>query len=295
MREVTLSIQNVVDNATENIMQLLVQTRTGGSEVSHTMFQVFPTTEQRSFTECSVEPVSRWALDIFLERYEAREANSIAYLFRISQLPVAAPLRGHLFEKQVLDYFCGITSTVPFSIHQLGLGNSKQMTWTFRGPVRPINFRKSVFSKVIAEAVKNKTSVHLIPSERNFAAVDSILYDPGDPDAVLTCIQVTTSDNHPIAVKGLQAIQELLDPKNPLLKPLRPDKNRPWRFIFVVPSPMASTFQPQRLKGTAERAWGRKVHQYVLELTEQTIFGEITNSRLLSALPCKRGGIRRWR
>jgi len=110
----------------------------------------------------------------------------------------------------------------PSSICRFGLGDSDQMTWTFRGPVRPINFRKSEFPDAIAKAVKNKTSLHLVPSNRNFAAVDSILHDPGDPDAVLTCIQVATSDDHPIAVKGLQAIQGLLDSKNPLLEPLRP-------------------------------------------------------------------------
>ena len=53
----------------------------------------------------------------------------------------------------------------------------------------------------------------MIPLARDFLAVDSILYDPNDPNAVPTCIQITMNTNHPIAVSGLRFEPALDKPK----------------------------------------------------------------------------------
>ncbi|KAH9964024.1 hypothetical protein BJV74DRAFT_303984 [Russula compacta] len=55
-----------------------------------------------------------------------------------------------------------------------------------------------------------------------------------------------------------------------------PFETRPWRFLFVVPSNMFLTFiNLQNLKGdTPTGVWATKVHQYVLGVEEQTIFGK---------------------
>ncbi|KAI0283967.1 hypothetical protein BGY98DRAFT_949780 [Russula aff. rugulosa BPL654] len=60
-------------------------------------------------------------------------------------------------------------------------------------------FHKSTIFSEITKAVRNKERLHIIPLARNFPAVDSILYDPNDPNAVLTCIQITLNKDHPIA------------------------------------------------------------------------------------------------
>jgi len=79
--------------------------------------------------------------------------------------------------------------------------------------------------------------------------------------------------DHPIVVSGLQHIQSWFKLGTPL-EGLRPTNARPWRFVFVVPSGMMSTFKKQKLDGdTAKGAWAKKVYQYVLGLEEQTIFG----------------------
>jgi len=61
----------------DNIMKLLLSTRTGDSDVSYTIFQIFPANDnaRRLLCECHFEPVSRWALDILLSEYEAHQAN----------------------------------------------------------------------------------------------------------------------------------------------------------------------------------------------------------------------------
>jgi hypothetical protein len=207
-------------------------------------------------------------LDLLLQQYEARKADAAADFYRnISVMPGAAWLQGHLFERQVLNYLCGISEECKFSIRRLT--DTKQKTWTYRGPIERFNFQESTFLDGITEAVQHRRPVHLVPLVRNFPAVDSILYDPDDPDAVLTCIQITINKDHPIAVLGLQLIQSLLKPP----AGLPPTKTRQWRFLFVVPFGMESTFKSQKLNGDTPKAeWAGKVDQYVLGLEEQTIF-----------------------
>ena len=92
------------------------------------------------------------------------------------------------------------------------------------------------------------------PLTCSFPSVDSILYDPNDPKAVLTCIQITRNMEHIIAVSGLRLIQSWLKLKTPP-SDFRPSEKRPWRFVFVVPR---ITFNCNRLlmiPGTPRRAW----------------------------------------
>jgi hypothetical protein len=121
------------------------------------------------------------------------------------------------------------------------------------------------FIGAITNAVQNKSPVHLVPSVRNFATVDSIVYDPKE---VLTCIQIMVSGQHPIRVSGLQRIQSWFESGTPLAH-LRPSKakNSPWCLIFVVTSGDEASFELQTLEGDTDRCeWAGKVHQYVLGL-----------------------------
>ena len=143
------------------------------------------------------------------------------------------------------------------------LTSPEEMTWSYRGPTPRSNFlQKSDFIDEITKAIQRNEPLHLIPSAPNFTAVDSILYAPTE---VLTCIQTTVSRKHSICVSGLQRIQSWLEHGTPLAA-LRPSTNRPWRFIFIVPSGEASTFELQKLEGDTKDEWAGKVHQYVLEL-----------------------------
>jgi len=260
-----------------NFEQLFRDARSGTLEVSHRIFQNFPSNGKHLLFDCQFEPVSRWALDLLLRHYEDRKSDAATdFYYSISGMSEAASLQGHLFERQVLNHLGDIASIPAKSTFDIrGLTDSNLTKWTCHGAIRRITFDESTIFNELTEAVRNRMPVHLVPSARNFAVVDSILYDPDDPDAVLTCIQITMNMNmkHPIAVSGLKLIQRWLK-RESSLDGLCPQKTRPWRFLFVVPSDDASQFKSQRFKGdTRTGEWAGKVHQYVLGLREQTIFG----------------------
>jgi hypothetical protein len=141
-----------------------------------------------------------------------------------------------------------------------------EIEWKCDGPIPRSSFwRGADFVKDITDAIdKEKYSLHLVPSATNFKAVDSILYARHE---VLTCIQVTVAEHHPIAVSGLELLQSWLKSSTPLA-PLSPSAYSPWRFIFIVPPDKVSTFKSQRLEGKDQDVvkWAGNIHQYVLGL-----------------------------
>jgi len=266
MKEDALSRIRDVSVKKSDISQLLRSSRTGGSQadISHAVFQISPKSESpsRLLAQCSYGAASQWALDHLLKVYEQQRADAVATFYHyISGASDAASLRGHVFERQVLNYLDDIEDGHEFQAR--GLAPSGQMTWTYRGRTPRFTFlQKLDFIDEITKAVQNERSLHLVPLVRNFPAVDSIVYNLNEP---LTCIQTTVSRNHPIVVSGLQRIQSWLGLGTPLAD-LRPSEERPWRLIFIVPSD-ETTFEPQQLRGdTDEGEWAGKVHQYVLRL-----------------------------
>jgi hypothetical protein len=270
-------------------MKLVRKTQTGGSDISHRIFQIFPADAKRSLPECHFESVSRWALDLLLDQYKDRQADLIAdFYYHISVMPEAATLRGHLFERQVLNHLRGIRTEYTFPIR--GLTDSNERRWTYRGH-ESITFEESTAFDIITKAVQCRTPLHLVPLACNFAAVDSIVYDPNEG---LTCIQITASSDHPITVPGLQRIQKWLKPGSSL-DDLRPNRAKPWRLVFIAPSDRAPVFTWQRLKDdTRTNAWAGKVEQYVLGSDEQTIFGRRSDSSVQRPTTSRQGEQQVW-
>jgi len=245
-----------------NILELLDFSRWGDSDVSRSIFVISPKNDLRLLAPCKFGAGSRWALDLLLKEYTSRRADAVAAFYRyISRGYETVSLWGHVFGLQVLNHLDGIDAIHKFSIR--GLSCSEKMTWLYRGPIQRFDFLQDVdFIDKITEAVQNKKPVHLVPSALNFPAFDSILYDPNE---VLTCIQTTVRRDHHILVSGLQRIQSWLE-RDTRLAGLRASKERPWRFIFIVPSDEES-FELQQLEGDpAQGEWAGKVHQYVLGL-----------------------------
>ena len=273
-----------------NILQLLLDAQMGNSDISHTIFQFFPTDtdtdtdENRLLSRAQYEVVSRWALDLLLRHHEDVKAHATADLYyNLSGASGAASLRGHMFEWQVFNYLDEKCTGRTFPIR--GLTDSDQ-TWTYRGSIRRITFQESTVFTEISEAVQNLKPRHLVPIVRNFPAMDSILYNPDDPDAVVTCIRITMNMDHAIVVKGLQLLQRWFKLDSPL-QDLRPTHAKPWRLLFVVPSHMAGTFKSQKFKGdTRKNVWAGKVHQYVLGLEERTVFGDGSDSKGKQKVRC---------
>ncbi|KAH9997437.1 hypothetical protein BJV74DRAFT_883436 [Russula compacta] len=221
---------------------------------------------------------------VICDNHRAEELTQ--FYFALS--PTKASLSGVLFEGQVLNHLDGIEAERKFKICRLTDPDpdSIEMEWTYRGPIRRVTFdNESTAIHEITDAVQSKEPLHLVPSDSRFPAADSILYDPHDPNAVLTCVQITKNKRQPIVASGLQDIQAWFKPHTPLAD-LRPSKTRPWRFLFVVPSDMFLTYKFQNLKGaTPTGVWATKVHQYVLGIEERTIFrkGKRSDSRVQRA------------
>src|SRR5260370_38473774 len=79
-RDAASVIQSAAEETRDNITKLLHDTHVGDNIISHMIFQIFPTNTNayRLLSECHFEPISRWALDIFMSEYEAHKADEIA-------------------------------------------------------------------------------------------------------------------------------------------------------------------------------------------------------------------------
>jgi hypothetical protein len=282
MKEVKNDVINAISDAArpgiDEFVTLISHARSGTGDLSKAagdlpgrIFQIFPdpADNRRSLSTCLVT-ISSWTLQQLLDRFDACKGQTAIKLYlSLAQVSEAAPLRGILFEMQVLAYLDCLATEKVFSIRSLA-ANSDQKMWTYRGPIPRVKFDKSSFSGQIQEAITQKKAQHLVPNARNFAAVDSIIYDP--KDSFLTLIQVTRNVNHPIAVAGLGNVQSWLKPKTGSAK-LRPTKKRPWRLVFLVPSNLESDFKRQPFTGDTDKGeWAGKVDQYVLGLEENLIF-----------------------
>jgi len=67
-KEVESVIRGVSKKGIDYIIELLLDTQTGGSDVSYMIFQNFPTNTDTNqlLADCRFETVSRWALDLLL-------------------------------------------------------------------------------------------------------------------------------------------------------------------------------------------------------------------------------------
>jgi hypothetical protein len=258
---------------THQLLTLFHETFTR-SGISHSIFELSPADESRILPDARIGAVSPWALDLLLRQYETRQADAATeFYLSISSMPYAESLHGRVLERQVLKYFDSLQGPQNFTIRSLA--NSTTSLWRYPGPAKRSNFRSQTFASSLEVAVKASTPLHLVPLNPNFHAVDSILYDPA---AVLTCIQVTRRNNHPVAVSGLQEIQRWLRRNTPLAQ-LRPSTlGKHWRFIFTVPSDNANQFEPQPFDGDTNRGeWAGKVDQYVLGIEDDTLWGKKLN------------------
>ena len=252
----------------ERILKALHSCVRGADTVSEYFYQVCPNPNDgfRRLENCHREAVSRWVFTSLLNVCEKEEAGATARLYRrLSKIPWEGAIWGLLYERLVLDYLDRIDEERKLPIHRLTRNDDDatcsddDTTWIYRGPIDRLNLQEADVIKYINSAVENNKPLHLVPSVSNFAAVDSIVYCPTD---VLTCIQVTINSEHPIAVTDLKRIQRWLKRTADL-----PKRARPWRFIFIVPTHMKTSFRWQKFDGDTELGeWAGKVNQYVCGL-----------------------------
>ncbi|KIL61777.1 hypothetical protein M378DRAFT_821552 [Amanita muscaria Koide BX008] len=124
--------------------------------LSHLVFEILPSNENRYFSEARVQPVSSWVLEQLLEHYEQHDANAAADFYDM----IMAVLRN---------------AGVEVNINH------------------PMAFKSQSLPTIFKEFVKEKEARHMVLLIPNFAAVDSILYAPA---SVLTGFQITINQQH---------------------------------------------------------------------------------------------------
>ena len=246
------------------ILRVLCDHQENAKGIFHTVFELIPTNESRQFERSQFLPVSPWALEFLLKACKRKDADSATKLYReLSGVPTAAVFRGFLLKKLAQNSLDDIKSDADLKIR--GLTDPNQTNWVYHGPIPCSTFDQSEFVTKINKAVKKNKPVHLVPLSPEFEdleAVYSVVYHPKDP--ILTCVQVTMNRKHPISVPGLQQILKWLELGSSSAK-FRPNTLSRWRFVFIVPQHMVSTYELQRFNNdTPEDAWAKKVDQCVM-------------------------------
>ena len=239
----------------------------GDLKVPHCAFLLCPGDEQRTQLNCLVKPVSDWAMDCIDATLDERSEDAAYKLYvRLEGSPSAASFRGTLWERRVHRYFRSLPTPWSFTIR--ALSDSSTLEW---GPFEDMNFFNFVPGQMLAghlaQCVAAGNPGYLRPVSSNFTSFDCIVYRPTD---ALAGLLVTTTHKHLVKAKGLEGVQALLSPRNPLLSSLRPTVGKPWIILFVVPSPMNSSYITQQIDGGSP-IWLRKTAQYVLGLDVQKV------------------------
>ena len=247
--------------------------------LSHTIFELSPRDNDRLFGDALIGTVSPWALDLLLGAYEAQKPDAAFEFYEaITDITKAWSLRGRILEWQVLRYFDNLKGPHTFILRSLK--DNSIINWVYPGHTKCHMFQPTTFAKGVVpagrnwlqSAVSNKQSLHLVPKDPNFPALDSIVYDP-KPESGLSLNQITANLHHPVAVVGLQHVQRWLK-QNTLLAHLQPSiQCRHWPFTFIVPETISDSFTKQLFEGdTITQEWANKVDQYVLGIEEESLW-----------------------
>ena len=219
--EVVRVITNLARKPME-ILRVLCDRQANAKEISHTVFELVSTDGFRQFGKSQCVPNSPWVTETLMKACEKNEVDSAARIYReLSGAPNGVTTRGLLLEKLAQRSLDDIKSDTNLKIR--GLTDPNQTNWVYHGPIPRSHFHQLEFIAKINDAIKNNTTVHLVPLFPNFKAVDSIVYHP--KDSILICIQVTMNPEHPISVSDLRQIQKWLELRSPPAK-LRHNKSR---------------------------------------------------------------------
>jgi hypothetical protein len=207
---------------------------------------------------------------------DQRDGNA-AYKFyqQIKGSRNSASLGGQVFEFKVHKFLQSITKPRSFSIRSL---DNPSITFD-------INFSSDMvyhtfgadqfFTGYLTTSVKNRESCYLKLLSPVFPTFDAFLYQhtmaqPGYQPFMGA--QVTGARSHPVSVKGLEATQKALKQDIPELNGLQPKVTKKWIILFIIPEPMAVSFQKQIINDSAKvDHWYLKTAQFVLGLSEEEV------------------------
>ncbi|KAF8522760.1 hypothetical protein BU17DRAFT_86669 [Hysterangium stoloniferum] len=245
-----------------SIISLIDDTR-GSGEFSHYLFEVHSLDDDHFFSGCLIKPVSEWVFGRLLEKYEERQASAARELYDlIRREPALAPTSGIIWERQCHRFFRSLRFSRSFNLRSLD-DPSQTIIWDYPGGTEHKAFESASFSTELEAQIRRKTSTYFQPLSACYPTLDSLLYRPDRLDF----LQMTVAQNHPSKIAGFQRIQRGLKLKGPASN-LRPSKEQPWMFIFIVPEETAPSFTKQPFGEVCDS----KVKQYVLALSQKDIW-----------------------
>ncbi|KAF8510508.1 hypothetical protein BU17DRAFT_70030 [Hysterangium stoloniferum] len=258
------SLENLIAAvpSSTSIISLIHDTRSGG-EFSHHLFEIYNRDHRHFFSNSLIKPVSDWVFGRLLEQYEERQASAARQLYDlIRKEPALAPTSGIIWERQCHRFFRSLRLSRSFNLRSLD-DPSQTITWDYPGGTEYKAFESASFSTELEAQIQRKTSTYFQPFPASYPTLDSLIYRPDRLDF----LQMTVAKNHPSKIAGFQRIRRGLKLKGPASN-LRPSKEQPWMFIFIVPEETAPSFTKQPFG----EVWDSKVKQYILALSQKDIW-----------------------
>ncbi len=270
LRYATNEIRDAIKN-TEDLSNAVIKVNSG--DKIHRAFQVRPSSEDRFWNTCPVEPVSDWALSEIMADLHRRTVDAAYRFYRVIRVPSSSVLCERMLETYLHPF---LQTPQTFTIESL---DNRSTTLEIHLTSNINTFRDmKYFSSHLASSVKSNKSCYLQPLSPVFPSFNSFLYQAGISQSGFSpviALQVTTAAKHAINIKGLENVQNLLKSQVPELKTLRPIKARKMIILFVVPDTLGATFAKQEITGKDPeelKHWYDKTAQYVLTLSERRVF-----------------------
>jgi hypothetical protein len=241
----------------------------GDLAIPHRAFMIYSGNERRRLLDCLIKPVSEWALGIVISTLDSRGAEAAYKLYMdIEGSPRAASFSGQLWERKVHRYFLS-GRDLSFTIQCLEDDDDSTMEWKPFKDMLTFNFRPAKrLAGHLHQCIEANKAGYFRPKSDHFASFDAIIYQPEKP---LVNAQITDNRDHDISTRGPKLLQKLLHATDPMSQPLRPLAKKPWIILFIVPTPMHTTFTKQNFKPDA-LIWRAKTKQYVLGLDKYDVF-----------------------
>ena len=187
----------------------------------------------------------------------------------------SASLGGQLFEYKAHIFLQFITEPRSFTIRSLDNPSIMLVIESSSAVVHQSFGSEQFFGGYLTMSIKNQESCHLKPLSPIYPTFDAFLYQHTMTQSgyqPFIGLQMTNAASHSLGIKGLEATQKSLKKQIPELNSLRPGTAKKWIILFVVPEPMAVSFQKQSITDAAKMGhWYAKTAQYVLGLPEQEV------------------------
>jgi hypothetical protein len=236
-----------------------------GSRTSPHLFQMH-SEDDHLFSNCLVRPVTDIALGYYLSKYERKLPLGPHKLYKfLEREPKLSSTNSHMFQWACEKFFESLMQAHSFTVRSLD-DPRKTTTWVYSGHISNYSSPKSISSRLRTQfqsgkVGKARSTYTTFPSFNNMVCIS---------DGVsMEFVRMMTGVDCYGDAAGFERVQRWLNRSPEDSQHLQPSTKRPWKFIFIVPEEIATSFT----KWTFGNGWDEKVAQYVLGLSRRQIWG----------------------